>query len=920
VASIDATETDWYRVRVDVARAVETAGGEFSDDVIFRLQAVGNGPGSLLLVDDVRLDTFFDGVLIESTPTDTLSNWTRMPFTQKRVASFDVTAFGQAQVVTDMTFDLGGNLPGQENVRLWVDDGDGQFEPGQDTPVGTPAAVENSQVAYSSTVLFTVAQGRTETIFLSSDLPTEFQATFTQWTITAGNRVKLLSGETVQGAFPVASDPVGVLILEDTLPFRFGFESTFAERAENNLRTVVAPTVYPTGNAGQTPPGSGATQRFALAERRAFVDDVAPYRGQHQMSLRFPSGPAVGAIDAHFDLSGYTVGADVIEFEAFYYDYGFDSDDDRFNRLMISLDGGTSWATVSSRIEGSSPSGWQRVWADISADLDAQGMDFSDNMILRLQVGGDQADEIVLFDDIRVYEGGNGVHVYPIEPATNGYITPGATDRLMGGFAISANGQDEEINTLQVSKPGTLQLSEITEIKLFEDDGDRVFDSGDNQLGVLPAGQPTFNGQPLLTVQDGKSTIVWVTYTFTNPATVREDVGVAIPGAGAIILASGNPVTGTFPAQPALTQITRTSDMLPLTYGFESAAPEPISFVVEPGTYPSAQGVGNVVGTKTTTGYGEIAAHGPASLTSPFSGSRHGVIRFADGDAAAAIDINLDLQGNLTTDPLSLRFQWNDDGIDPDPGNFVFVSNDGGATWVAAMAYIDASADDNLWQEVSVDISNALFLAGQRYTDETVIRIQFAGDEATDFAMIDEISVGPPAQAELSRDGEVIPDGGSDDFDFLGVGTVTRLNYSLTNTGGVTMLLDPEVDVRNADNVGQFRIQPETQVIRPDESANILVEFIVLEQGVSSFDLIFKTNDPTLLRGEYGITINALGVTNQAPLIRNIEGTEAAVRKKDGAWEAQAVINSDLGLTFTFSDADETDELSVPKTPKPQNP
>ena len=104
-------------------------------------------------------------------------------------------------------------------------------------------------------------------------------------------------------------------------------------------------------------------------------------------AISYPNGEAVGAIDYLFDLSALSAANDDVWLQVFWNNAT--SEDRDANNVFLSLDNGATWALSVARLDLSTPvpPGWNEVLVDLSATLTAEGLDYSAQVLVRLQGG-----------------------------------------------------------------------------------------------------------------------------------------------------------------------------------------------------------------------------------------------------------------------------------------------------------------------------------------------------------------------------------------------------------------------------------------------------------------------------------------------------------------------------------------------------
>ena len=210
---------------------------------------------------------------------------------------------------------------------------------------------------------------------------------------------------------------------------------------------------------------------------------------------------------------------------------------------------------------------------------------------------------------------------------------------------------------------------------------------------------------------------------------------------------SANTVSGSFPiANPALT-IFGSGSTLPFTLNFESGMGS--NTVVR--QFDSSQTVplANAAGPQPFTGMAlgtaptNIGIASTAGGVTPNSGASMLLIDFPNGQGTGAFDVHFDLSAYaVASNNLRLTFAWNNTGEFDELTDNVFISVDGGTTWVASLFNFQFPTATG-WNNEAIDLTTALVAAGSDFSSNVVIRFQASGAQGSPNGglMIDDIIV-----------------------------------------------------------------------------------------------------------------------------------------------------------------------------------
>jgi len=889
-----------------------------------------------------------------------ISGFTGAGYTDVPAASFGLLANHNAnQAVSAVTVTLGGSIaPGNvTNLKLWHDQNSNGVVDGTDPQLGSTVTALTSGNATFSGTLITVPFGTSARLLVTCDVGAS--ATGGQvisFSIVASSAITSAPGPVV-GLFPTTGGPgLTVASFNATVPFAESFDGGSLPA---NVMLATAPGTYPNATAVGTTPGSGGRSGTATAQiETTGVGAVSALSGAGYLRTAHATGGAAAAIDIFMDLSAFNAATDNIELSFWYIDDGMDTTATNtvFNYAFISTDGGASWLTALYNIDvTATTASWTQAVIDLSAALNTAGGNFTNRVILRIQCSDDSTADSMSFEDILVREVQTGLEVgnrnmpgagiFPVNPIG---------DVVVLAPTFNAQGVNQSITSLNVYNTGSVADAQISAVKLWIDQNSNgVLDSADGQHGAtatFSGGVATFN--PInLAPQVGTPIDVLITYEFVAGTTGT--VGCAINGTADVTAAPG-PVFALFPQTFPIgfnsgSLVTYTS-ALPYQETFDATIAGNVALATAPGSYPTATAVGSTTSTSNAANEAVISLEGTFQGTAPNSGASHVAMHFDNGQATAALDFYFDLSAfNATSDQVEFRFALNDDGLDNsatlnDPFDYVFISTDGGATWLTALYFIDATAETsttaNVYRTASVDVSALLRAVSGNFTNQVVIRIQAADNLATDLLFIDDVELefipptAPVVDTPMATGGnaavmitEVAADPGASGNEFIEITNVSAAPVDMT--GWTIYVWEAGVTSAPATSVvlGSFTLAGGALMLAADVStdgnytvdvyigANILDwndcgVVITDATGVIVDAAFFGTIDPTLIANPFPIGSAWNGPTAAAPPVNGPAQERNGTSDHNDAsdWAASiappnndsiSVLNTGLSLPWT---------------------
>jgi MYXO-CTERM domain-containing protein len=510
---------------------------------------------------------------------------------------------------------------------------------------------------------------------------------------------------------------------------------------------------------------------------------------------------------------------------------------------------------------------------------------------------GFAVDRFVVFDDV------NGLLAANESPAIPPTM-PGATDAWVKTLAIQGTTVGDNIDAITVVQNGSIPDADVAAVKLYLDDGDRTLDPAIDTLvdsQMLTAGQATFNTMGAVTVAAGQVERLHIAVDVAAGATIGDTLQFSIASPGTDIVTTGaTPVTA-LNALDGPTVLVGGALPIPFVDDF-SFEPPNRQFFTAPGTWLTATALGVTTTTTTTTLPGSLAVFpaGTGQFTpAPQTGGAHAEMFFPSGTASAAIEYAIDLSAySVMTDSMTAAFRYGDFGADSNNQDFVFVSPDGGTTWIAVYNLDPTSVTDSMWVDVEVDLSAPIAAAGLDFSADVRLRIQQNDNTATELLAIDEVFVDIGPAMTVERAGAPITEGITDMVGSIAAVPQT-LTYTITNSGGFVLNLGPGFFTGNPMNAANLVLTPPAnQSLSAGESTTFTVDFEPAF-GAFSFDVAFIVqNDPTVSGGSFLFSVEGTGVENAPEIdVQRPAGTSIA----SGTADPQGLVDAAQTVTLTYT-------------------
>jgi len=613
--------------------------------------------------------------------------------------------------------------------------------------------------------------------------------------------------------------------------------------------------------------------------------------------------------------------------------------------LQATTDDGITWTTVGDAVTGTNwynsstiaslPGGAGTGWtgdaaagtngAYVVATTDLSAFAGASEVRFRFVMTSDGSlnDEGFAFDDFGVFDVVNAnvaVAQVPLMSALVG-APAGATDVPVQTLILTGSSPNAlSINSLAITKTGTIADADISNARLWLDDGNDVFDPALDTLidtQMISIGGATFNTTGQLTLANFVPTTLFVTYDIGAGAMPGDTFGSSIAMATDLVEAGAASISLDTTPLAGLELGVFGPVAPPIVDDFNSnVAARTIQIS---GDFPTATAVGTTVGTTSFANDGVIAIGPPAESLVAIDGPNVLQMEWTNGIAAGALDYYVDLSGfDPTMDPFLLEFRWSDNGEeDVNDAEYVFVSTDGGATWAAAIYDIDPiSASDNTWQDVRLDLSALFVQYGLSFTNNVVIRFQGQDDtgfNGPDGYQFDRVFIGRAGIAEVERvAGTPIP---NNTTDALGPVTATTqsLTYTINNLGDLPLTIDDQsFTTSSAINVSGIAITPASApiVVPAGGSTTIQLDFAIDAEGPFGFTVSYEyTAEGDATPTPYSFTLSGVGAAEGPEIdIQRPMGTSVASGQVDVQGEVE--FGTQQTLTYTIENVGFAD-LSV---------
>lgn len=864
-------ENTWREERIALTPFVQSANMAYTSTFVVRLQIAEPGittaPFDNALIENLRLER-----PVELTVGGAVATYHAGGAAgDTNVVVGSLAAFGKNAThnISDVTLTRTGTLPDSDitAVRLWRDaNASGTFD-GADTQVGSSQTFSGGTAVFSGSPLAAVNLGQTELYFVTLDLAGTATAGSTFGVQIASAGAINVSPGPVAGTFPISSVLHRVIVRDATLPTA---ATAWVENFDGagllaNTNLVASAGVYP----GATTAGGTITPEFVtrsgtwqvIGTYSGVTANSAPNMLTYDPGISTTGVPAACAVDFHFDLSRFNVSQHSVEFEFRYWADGIDTTANRFSAAFLSTDGGLTWDRCLFKLPTTSSTAWNLFNANLTSALLAVSKNFTNKVVLRIQVADDLAGaasgDLLHIDDVSLFLSPQMLVQAPVATTVPDVVASGATDVVVLAMSLTAINTAQDVTNLTLTRLGLGSDSDFNQVRLFEDtnaSGD--LDASDTQIGTaqtVSGGVVSFTGTPLYTVAQGATETIFVVVDIAASAQGGPNYAFALTNAAGLTVTPGG-LSGTFPTTGPQFSIVVPTASLPYLCDFDSSVGN-LALRKDPGQYPTATVLNQVPGLTASANRANPIIAGTQGTAAPISGANMGTMTWNNvSQAAGAMDFHFDLSSRSQSDVLIFSFSYYDNGLDTsvtlnDPFNWVFISTDGGATWLRNVLLLDNNIAAG-WVNLSFNLTNSVYGVGSTFTNNVVVRLQLADNDDADFGHFEDVRLDMLQDIQLSRGATVLQNNGTDVAGSSLAGSPVQLTYEIENVAvsgapDLSLTGTPVVQFTSVSNCSVTLVAaPTLNPIPATQSTNFTVEVTPTAGGVFLFTLLVPSNDP----------------------------------------------------------------------------
>lgn len=764
-----------------------------------------------------------------------------------------------------------------ERATVWVDDTDAAFGAAEDSPRGS-GIFTGRRLDLMLTPPVDIPANPFETLFVTFNVSTNAPAGQT-FGVAIRNAAEIGSASPVEIMGGAASAPLRTTFQPvNTLPFSDGFDAPRPPANRTEFRTGEHPIATGVGarvSAGPVQPWPGEVLLQAQHEeqtRSAFVR-IDPRSGGRMAALRFRDGRAVAGLDYSFDLSRYDAMVDEVFIE--FQTNTVSQADDPQDHVFISVDAGESWAASVHKFEYV-PQRWTSAAGNLSQGLRAAQANFTADVLLRIQSAGDvSAQGARLVDDVWI-----GVPERVVLERMPGVeVSPGGRDevgRIASGIPIRLR--------YQLRNGGSRPLAIVpTSFSTSR----RMNVSAANVTSMTPGGRPLDPNQSAtveVSFMAGTGAFgLDVTFNASDPRLPGGVFRFTI-GGNAVLepeldleLSDGTPVPSGGVDDLGRTLVVDRSTVR--TYRIASNGGLPLNLT---GTRPVAlENVVNVMATVSPQPPARLASLERATFNLNLLPMRRGQVsldlvivsddvdegtyRVTVSGTAEAPEIDLSLDGMPVASGETRDLGRVDVGARR-VLNFRIdnSSQDGSILTLQGMPFVEVlsgvNADVRVTQPPMSTIASGAFAEFQvEFTPVDGVDFSFDvrilssdANEGDYRVTIDGRGFGP--EIEISRDGTVIENNGTDEQSRISPGGARTLSYTIDNRGDVALTAS-SVAIRSTNNATVSVTAPEVRsfTVAPRSSQPLELTFTPGTAGSYAFVVEVTSNDAS--EGRYRWTV-----------------------------------------------------------------
>lgn len=451
-------------------------------------------------------------------------------------------------------------------------------------------------------------------------------------------------------------------------------------------------------------------------------------------------------------------------------------------------------------------------------------------------------------------------------------IVPGVANFVATSINAAPNTANQTVISATVAKSGTVLDADIAAVKLYVDgNSNGAVDGGDTQIGS----NQTFSGGTAnfaLTVPVPATVDIIIVLDFLASASgsISVDLTAVNVTPGSVV---GLPITG-------VTHATLAAATLPYSTGFESGQPSNLMLITS-GTFPTlTSNTATTLAASPTTYTNNSRFQTLQTLSNaygtinPTGGANYMMLDYPNGISAGAYDFLFDLSAyNPASDAIIFECNWVDSNDDDGALDAVFLSDDGGATWLCPFNLPFSTAVDNQWNFLQLNISTFAQANAMSFTNQFIVRFQ-ASDDFDVYTGIDGFGIDDVAMYRLD-DPEIqvvdpstnnVASGATVNIGNAVIQSSNSFTWTIENLG-ISNNLDITSISAAPSGTGNCSVTPTPALnpaspIAPQGSATFDTAVTPTTMGPFEFTITVNNNDPD--EGTYTIIVQGTGV---APIV-----------------------------------------------------
>ena len=307
------------------------------------------------------------------------------------IHTFDLAAFGPAVDVDSIAINNPGTSVDADfaAVALWLDDGDLVFDSALDTLLDLQT-FNMGTATFNTMGMLTVASGTADRMYVTVDIDPMATPGGTFNSEIVDVTMDIVAMNTMISAInpPIIGSGGAIGGLEMNLPFVDDFSSPVV----NRFTSLASGLMFPEATSvGPMVTIGGPSTKDARIQLLPNAGSLTPVFGNSLVLIDFPGSTSLdgtGSLDYRFDLSAFAVANDILWFQFYYTDSG--EENDNADYIFVSVDGGATWAASLFDWDWTnSATVWDRDLVDVTAALVGAGVDYTNDVLIRLQASDD---------------------------------------------------------------------------------------------------------------------------------------------------------------------------------------------------------------------------------------------------------------------------------------------------------------------------------------------------------------------------------------------------------------------------------------------------------------------------------------------------------------------------------------------------